>query len=213
MICVSLAGSSVDEILESLKTLEFAEIRLDKSGLAEGEVRRLFSSSKVPLIATCRPGTMPDPDRFKLLRAAIDSGAAYVDVEIGNPPDLMADLLSLAKEKQCRFIISRHYYQETPMRLVLQQAIDEAFDRGADIAKLVCQVKNFQDCSRLLSLYELKKNILALGLGKIGVLTRIAGPFLGAPFTYASLAPGKETAEGQPDFETLKSILALLEHA
>lgn len=59
----------------------------------------------------------------------------------------------------------------------------------------------------MLSLYESRKNVIALGMGPLGVITRIAAPFLGAPLTYASLAPGKETAEGQPDLKTLEAVM------
>ncbi len=211
MICVSLAASSADEILKLLEKLEFGEIRLDLCGLSLDEVRRVYSSARIPLVATCRPGTLPDAERYEQLLAAIDSGAAYVDIEIANPPEIIEKIVARAREKACRVIISYHNYKETPMKLVLQQAIDEAFDYGADIAKLVCRTRSIQDCSRLLSLYELRKNILALGLGELGApLTCIAAPRLGAPFTYAALAPGKETVEGQPDYETLRSVLVLL---
>lgn len=213
MICVSLAAASADEILDNVAKVEFAEIRIDKSGLNAGDVRRVFGSAGKPLVATCRPGGRTEDERRDLLAAAVESGAAYIDLEVENPGRFNDGLIAAAREKHCKVIISYHNYEGTPMRLVMQQAMEEAFDQAADIAKLVCRVKTIQDCSRILSLYELKKNILALGLGDIGVVTRIAAPFLGAPFTYASLAPGRETAEGQPDYETMKSIFELLKRA
>ena len=210
MICVSLPAFSYEDVREALGSVEFAEIRLDKNGLTVEDLKKLFSTSPVPLIATCRPGTKPDEERLALLAAAVESGAAYVDVESTSSPEYFETVRKLAREKGCKLIGTYHNLQETPMKLVLAQVIEELFDRGADIAKVVCRVRNIQECSRLLSLYETKKNIMALGLGELGVLTRIAAPFLGAPFTYAALAPGKETAEGQPDLETLKALMVLL---
>ena len=56
MICTSIQGKTLDEILEILGSgdVEMAEIRLDLCDLDEEEVEVLFTESDVPLIATCR---------------------------------------------------------------------------------------------------------------------------------------------------------------
>jgi 3-dehydroquinate dehydratase type I len=211
MICVSIAESTLDECRAALKGLELAEIRIDKTGLSLVEIKELFSAP-LKMIATCRPGTRPDDDRMAALLAAIAAGAAYVDFEIASPPQFRDRILAAAREKNCRIIISYHNHTETPLKQVLLLTIEECFDLGADIAKVVCRVQSVQDCARLFSLYETRKNVVALGLGKLGLITRIAGPFFGAPLTYACLAPGKETAEGQPDIASLRAVLKLIEH-
>jgi len=211
MICVSIAESTLDECRAALKGLELAEIRIDKTGLSLVEIKELFSAP-LKMIATCRPGTRPDDDRMAALLAAIAAGAAYVDFEIASPPQFRDRILAAAREKHCRIIISYHNHTETPLKQVLLLTIEECFDLGADIAKVVCRVQSVQDCARLFSLYETRNNVVALGLGKLGLITRIAGPFFGAPLTYACLAPGKETAEGQPDIASLRAVLKLIEH-
>ena len=80
MICVSLNITDVDQCIEALKSLEMAEIRIDLAGYNEQQVERVFSSHK-NLIATCRPDNITDEKRLKLLIRAIESGAAFVDVE------------------------------------------------------------------------------------------------------------------------------------
>ncbi|HYA48846.1 MAG TPA: type I 3-dehydroquinate dehydratase, partial [Burkholderiales bacterium] len=197
------------ECRADLKGLDFAEIRIDKTPLTLIEIKELFAEP-ITLIATCRPGTRPDEDRLAALLAAIASGAAYVDIEVEAPAAFRADVLAAAREKSCKVIISYHNNNETPLRHYLTQVIESCFDHGADIAKVICRVRNTQDCVRILSLYEARKNLIALGMGELGVITRIAAPFLGAPLTYAALAPGKETAEGQPDLATLQAVLKLV---
>ena len=56
MICTSIQGKTLDEILEILGSgdVEMAEIRLDLCDLDEEEVEVLFTESDVPLVATCR---------------------------------------------------------------------------------------------------------------------------------------------------------------
>jgi 3-dehydroquinate dehydratase type I len=209
MICVSIAESTLQECQAALSGLEFAEIRIDKTGLSLVEIKELFASP-VKLVATCRPGTRSDEDRMAALLAAISAGAAYVDVELASSPQFRDKVIAAAKSHHCQVIVSYHNTSETPLKQVLLLTIEECFDLGADIAKIVCRVQNVQDCARLFSLYETRKNVVALGLGELGILTRIAGPFFGAPLTYASLAPGKETAEGQPDLKSLETVLKLI---
>ena len=93
-----------------------------------------------------------------------------------------------------------------------RRLLDRAFQLGADIAKIACAVRGAGDCARLLALHEGRNDVVALGMGPLGGVTRIAAPFLGAPFTYASLLRGRETAPGQLDVQTLESIFEQLQH-
>ena len=206
MICVSIAEPTLDDCLAAVKGLDFVEVRVDKTGLSLVDVKQLFAEP-VKMIATCRPGTRTEDERVALLLAAVAAGAAYVDIEVDAPRASREAVLAAARGKGCRVIVSYHNFTETPLKHHLLQVIEECFDLGADIAKIICRVQNSQDCVRMLSLYESRKNVIALGMGPLGVITRIAAPFLGAPLTYASLAPGKETAEGQPDLKTLEAVM------
>jgi 3-dehydroquinate dehydratase type I len=212
MICVSIAEPTLEECRSALKGLELAEICLDKMNLSLAEIQTLFAEP-VKLIAHFRPGARPESERQAALLAAIAAGAAYVDIEVSAETAFREAIVAAAREKKCRVIVSFYNTEETPLRHFLTQKIEECFDLGADIAKIVCRVRNSQDCVRILSLYEARKNLIALGMGNLGVITRIAAPFLGAPLTYASLAPGKETTEGQPDVETLKAIMKYMNPA
>lgn len=211
MICVSIAEPTLNDCLTAIKGLEMVEIRIDKTALSLVDIKQLFAEP-VKLVATCRPGPRKDEERLDALLAAIDAGAAYVDVEVDAPAPLREAVVAAARKKSCKVIVSYHNFTETPLRHYLLQIIEDCFDSGADIAKVVCRVQTSQDCVRILSLYESRKNLIALGMGDLGVITRIAAPFLGAPLTYASLGTGKETAEGQPDLQTLQAVMKFLKH-
>ena len=60
MICTSIQGKTLEEILRILESgeVEMAEIRLDRCDLSEDEVEELFSTSDIPLVATCRLSEM-----------------------------------------------------------------------------------------------------------------------------------------------------------
>ncbi|MFH0799264.1 MAG: type I 3-dehydroquinate dehydratase [Pseudomonadota bacterium] len=206
MICVSISTAGFKSCMKSLRDAELAEIRLDKVGLSDEEINKLFS---LPLktIATCRPSALSSVKRMERLKKAIYAGAHYIDIELEASNSYKAELLRAARNHGCKVIISHHDNDKTPGRTCLKSIVDRCFDSGADIAKVACFSRSRADNARILSLYDDDRNIIALGLGSIGQFTRVAAILLGAPFTYASPAKGMETAAGQLDKKTLSKIL------
>ncbi len=211
MICISIAEPTLELIFQAIGNEELAEIRLDLINLSEKEIKTLFSQN-IKLIATCRPCKYSDTKRKEILKNSIKAGASYVDIELEASDDFKTEIATLAKKKSCKVIISYHNYDNTPLKRELDQVIDWCFKSGADIAKIVCKVNHISDNARLLSLYEPDKEIIAFGLGLKAKITRIAAPFLGAPFTYASISAGKETADGQINKATLAKLLEMLKN-
>jgi 3-dehydroquinate dehydratase-1 len=209
MICVSIAEPDFARCRDMLLNTEFVELRIDQTDFSQDEIRELFALP-ADIIATCRPGTKSESQRESLLLTAISSGAAYVDIEVDADTDYFRNISEQAKPHDCKLIISYHNLEHTPQMAELEDILTQCFRREADIAKIVCRVHSSADCARILSLYQQKKNIIAFGLGKMGTFTRVASLFLGAPFTYAALVPGKETADGQLDRQRLESILDAL---
>lgn len=206
MICVSLAEPTAAACLRALEGVELAEIRLDKMRIGPAGVRQIFSRHR-RLIATCRPGGLPEEKRRRLLLTAVDAGAAFVDIEIEAEAHFRERLARAAHARNCRVIVSYHDFQKTPARAELEDIVSRAFASGADIAKIACRVRERRDNARLLALLDLGPPLIIVGMGKRGRLTRIAAPFLGSLFTYATLGEGRETAEGQMDAASLERIL------
>ncbi|MGD0231600.1 MAG: type I 3-dehydroquinate dehydratase [Syntrophorhabdales bacterium] len=209
MICVSLAEESVVSCLAALEDVAFAEIRLDRMGLDAADVRTIFSRHP-NLIATCSPGALPDATRGMLLLAAIDSGAAYVDVELDAPDEYREDIVRRARSAGCAVIVSFHDHAGTPEAAVLRETVGACFAKGADIAKIACAVRSKADNARLLGLLDDARRIVVVGMGRMGRVVRLAAPLLGSPFTFACLAEGKETADGQIDQRALGILLRAL---
>ena len=209
MICVSLREPSYQRFIRALEGLEMAEIRMDGAELTLHQVRSLFSRP-LPLVAAFRPGKADAQERIKKLAQAVRSGARYVDLELESPPGLRKGLIKTAKSSGCRVILSYHNDRETPDRSFLEEIADRCYADGADIAKIACRVHSRKDCARLISLYDRSRPIIAIGMGRLGTLTRIAAPFLGAPFTYAALTSGRRTAEGQLDWKTMQGKMRAL---
>ncbi len=210
-ICISLGNLEFKELLNHIRDYSLAEIRLDLLNLSSEEISLLFSSHPY-LVATCRIGKFTAEESRKILELAVRSGAAFVDVDFEtNQADIEA-LNTLIQERAKTLIVSWHNFNETPALAELEGIVSSCFAMGARIVKIACMVNSPDDSSRLLSLYWKFKNIIAIGMGPQGLITRVAATSLGAPFTYAG--PGDlQTAPGQPDYRLVEEFLDYFETA
>ncbi|MHB8095155.1 MAG: type I 3-dehydroquinate dehydratase [Candidatus Aminicenantales bacterium] len=206
MICISIGEASVEDCLLAIGGAECAEIRLDLLAAGPEAVERIFASHP-RLIATCRPGSLAEESRAELLIRAIDSGAAYVDVELEWEGPVRDRVVDRARAAGCRVIVSFHDHETTPESAGLRKIIERSFDRGADAVKVACRVRSDRENARLLGLLDDSRPLIVIGMGDRGRITRIAAPLLGSLWTYAAAFPGKETADGQRDAASLARLL------
>jgi len=215
MICISIGKPHPAVCKDMLQDAEIAEIRLDGADLSDAAIGQIFSLP-LDLIATCRPGGSGsganDDERKRKLITAIEAGAAYVDIEIEAANTFKEEIIRVAWKKECRVIISYHNYEKTPPPDELDCIIERCFAAGADIAKLACMASSEADAARILALYqrEDRHDLIALAMGEKGMITRVAAPFLGAPFTFAAPDGETKTAPGQLDKTSLETIYGYL---
>jgi 3-dehydroquinate dehydratase I len=208
MICTAISSKSIDQCLSLLKGEELAEIRIDLCGFNVGQVINIFQQAgSTKLIATCRPDNLGYEEASKRLRSAIENGANYVDIEYEAPGNYKNELISIARQHQCDVIISYHNYEFTPTRLELEGVVDECFYLGADVAKLATMVKSEADNVNLLSLYNTKRRIVAIGMGEKGRISRVLALRFGAEFSFAAPDNQEGTAPGQLRRSEMKSLL------
>ena len=205
-ICVSIGKVPYDAIAGILNQAEMAEIRLDLAALSEDEIKAVFSAHD-NLIATCREGDYNDMERARMLELAIEYGAAWVDVEADSAPGWRERMIKLVKSSDAGLILSNHFYSHTPSPSELKKSVNDMLEAGADIAKIASLVNHPSDASALLGLYTIPGKVVAVGMGPSGVITRIAAPFLGAPFTFASPADDQMTAGGQIEHREMAALI------
>ncbi len=210
MICVSLGDAGFEESRALARELGFVEIRLDLADLTAGQIDELFSMP-ARFVATCRANGRPNGERTDLLLRAIEAGAAFVDVEVESLRTHRRRIMDAARAVGCGTVVSFHDDHGTPDAGALKAIVERCFATGADIAKVACFANTGRDAARILSLYDADESwrgkLIAIGMGEMGRITRVAALFLGAPFTYAALAPGRETAPGQLDHVRLRLLL------
>ncbi|MDP4187390.1 MAG: type I 3-dehydroquinate dehydratase [Bacteroidota bacterium] len=209
MICISFCEPDFAKCLYQVKKEELAEIRLDLVDYSEEEIKQIFSCG-TKLIATCRAGKFTDEERKAKLVKAIESGAAYVDIELESTAGYRQYLMQVAKRHNCQVIISFHDFEKTPALFDLLKVIETASGWGADITKIACMVNDIKDVSRLLGLYNSKGKIVAFGMGDKGQFSRVASLILGAEFTFAVLDESKQTAPGQLTKQQVEKALDFL---
>jgi len=202
-ICLSIGSMRYVDIFPYLKGAALAEIRLDLLNLSDEQVQGLFAAHG-NLIATCRCND--SAKMFQTLTRALDSGAAFVDVDCLTESSITDAIVAMAKRLGRKVIISYHNFECTPGKEELQREINSMKSMGADICKVACLANEPGDCSRVMALYEHFQDLVAFCMGEAGKITRLAAPILGAPFTYASIA-GAPTAPGQLDYLKMEEYL------
>ena len=226
MICTSIQNRTLDEIFAILESgeVEMAEIRLDRCNLAQDEVEELFSSSDVPLIATCRvseirasldDGNTDDrkldsrasQKAESLLITAIHAGAAYTDLEIEAPAMMSKRIRRETRECGTVLIRSYHDFSGTDSLEALKALTEKCFALGADIAKIVVTANDDDDTARVLKLYESfdPGRLVAFAMGEKGRSSRIDCLAKGAPHTYAALNEEEAAASGQMSTASMRA--------
>lgn len=209
MICVSIANCNYENIIEMVDKYQLVELRLDKLSLTNQQIKSIIEKAN-SVIVTMRPEKLNDDERIKMIKYAIDCDVDYIDVEIDSADEYKTELIKYARNKNTKVIVSYHNYEKTPVRRELDEVIRWSEESEADIIKIACFVNSEKDAAVLISLYELDKKIISIGMGEKGRITRVASLMLGAPFTFAAVSDEKLTAPGQLSVEKIKYISELI---
>jgi 3-dehydroquinate dehydratase / shikimate dehydrogenase len=208
MICVSIGRGRHRHMIAEHRHLaehgaKLVELRLDYINGAVN-LKRLLNDRPCPVVVSCRrpadggKWAGSEEQRLLLLRTAIAQGVEYIDLE----DDVAAGIPRFGKTKR---IVSFHDFRKTPDNL------DEIHRRlakcDADIVKIAAMANHPSDNVRLLEMVRKAKiPTVGLGMGDIGVPTRILAPKFGAPLTYATFHQERALAPGQLSFEQMTQV-------
>lgn len=211
MICTSIQNKTYTQIIDILKSVEMAEVRLDTCSLTDEEITDLFQNSEIPLVATCRyevilkstPEMKPwaaQMEAERRLNLAVEAGARYADMELEQNATISKRFQKLCHQNGVEIIRSYHNFRETPDDTVLGQALERCYRYGAEVAKVVTICKSTEDMQRLMALYDrsgLPGGLIAFGMGELARESRIECLAKGAPFSFAAISEDEATAPGQ----------------
>lgn len=220
-ICVSLLPKDQEELERSLllceeKKVEMVELRLDR-------VQRplYLSDGGRPggLVLTNRRRAEggffegEERDRIWVLKEYMRRFSPdYVDLEWLTPEGLKEDLM--AEKGSTKIILSYHHLEGTPDPQALMELLWRMSQERADLYKVVTTAHRLEDSLKVLYFLAWARSegfeVIGHAMGRWGKLSRILAPLFGAPFAYAALSWGKETAPGQMTPEELRLSWVLL---
>jgi len=188
------------------------ELRLDQLVRVIHDVEKKIARLRSPLIITARhpqeggANNLSLQQRRSLLTRFLPH-ADYIDVELRSASALHS-LLALAKQKNVRRIISLHNLNSTPAPRILLAKARAAEAQGASIFKIATRTDTPLEVGRLLDLM-VNKNfhvpVTAMGIGKLGAISRLLLARAGSALIYASLTM-RTNVEGQLSLEQLRAL-------
>jgi 3-dehydroquinate dehydratase-1 len=188
------------------------EVRLDSLGRDVRKWENKLPRLRGPLIVTARhpheggSNKLSLRERCDLLTRCLPY-ATYIDVELRSAFSLRS-LLELADQKKIWRIISFHNFKSTPPVRILLAKARAAKKHGANIFKVATRTDTPVQLARLLS-FITNKNIdipvSAMGIGKLGAISRVLLARAGSAFVYASIST-RTNIEGQLSLEQLRRL-------
>jgi 3-dehydroquinate dehydratase/shikimate dehydrogenase len=212
-VCVVLTETTTAAMAARMAELapiaDLFEVRADY--VRDLDLQALLRARTRPILFTYRVesegGRIPDADaqsRRAVLLEAARLGFDLVDVEARAGFDDV-----IAARSKGGLVLSWHDVSGTPDDL--EAVYERMAAQGPEIVKIVVTARSVRDLGRLVGFAARHgqgrgPRLVALAMGPYGVASRILAGRLGAPFTFASTAAGRESAAGQLTARTLDAV-------
>ena len=188
------------------------EFRLDCLCEVLDQLERRMSRLKAPKIITARDPREGGANKLLLaerreLLSRFLPHAKYIDVELGSAR-AFKPLLAQARKRNVGVILSFHEFRSTPSSRSLRAKAALAKKLGADVFKIATHTDNPSELARLIDFMtnnEIYLPLSAMGIGKLGAVSRLLLATCGSVLNYASLS--KSQIEGQLPVDVLRSAV------
>ena len=194
-----------------------AELRIDL--FADQRPEAVVETAKrlrgLPLLATIRiaeeggqwrGGEAARLALFKAVLPYVDG----IDVEL-RATETLAALQQPLLLTGTTLVVSHHDFSATPSPDELADIARRAVDAGADIVKVAATIVQEDDLNTLAGFLTSRPapNLVVIGMGERGLVTRMLFPALGSLFTFAGKGD-RASAPGQLSYERTLSLLSTL---
>ena len=216
--CVSIAEKTPKKLkktlAKALKKSDYAEIRFDfLNPNAVPEALHLIKKDLRKCVSTLRPiregGKFSgnEKNRVSIIKLIAEYNPFLLDIEYDTLRK-NKNLQRYLKNTGTSTLVSWHNFKQTPTASVLKKKLSE-MKKFSNNIKIVTMAKSINDGSRILSLYNNRKNVklIAFSMGNFGKMSRLLCLLLGSPYTYVSL--GRPIAPGQFSLDEVKSIFTI----
>lgn len=228
-IAVSIIGTTIKEIIETLDTIDRKKVDIVewRADYFEGvfnpqkvlEALKLIRKNLIdtPIIFTFR--TMEEggqkkidmgyyTDLNKIVAASGD--VDLIDIQVFLDGNKVIENIKNIHREDVFVIGSNHDFIKTPIKEDMINRLKFMENLGADIIKLAVMPHSPKDVLDLLSITEEMKNIIknpiiTISMGSLGSISRISGGTFGSSVTFGAI--GELSAPGQISVEDLFDIL------
>jgi len=208
MICISVTPESRKfakvDMLNASRHCDVIELCLDHL-VKEPDVGDLLKDVGKPVLVSCRrerdggQWKGSEEDRIALLRQAIVSGPAYVELEL----DIADKIPRFGETKR----VVSYTSLDKPLGNV-DAIFQKASEAKADIVKFTWPTPNLDAAWPLLVAVSKKRElpVVGMGLGRASSMFSLMGRKYGSPWIYAALEKGMEAHPGQATVWELDEI-------
>src|SRR6201981_2714462 len=212
VVGVIASRADLERALRMRRPPDLFELRLDHLAGITDRVEKVLAKLQTPLIITARHPHEGGASKLRLrqrrdLLAQFINHAQHIDVELRSASALRS-LLTLAKKKNIRRIISFHSFKSTPSARILAVKARAARSYGADIFKVATRTDTPMELGRLLEFMRSNRLDLAvavMGIGKLGAISRVLLARAGSVLIYGSVG-AMSAIEGQLSLEQLRTL-------
>jgi 3-dehydroquinate dehydratase-1 len=214
IVGVIFSRADLRRALRMRKPPDLFELRLDGLAGCIDEVKSAVARLGPSLIITARhpreggAHRLSAPQRRALLLEFL-ACAQFVDIELRSA-DLFLPILRATRRRQpVREIISFHDFERTPSASQLGKVIAAACSLGTDIVKIAVRTDTAAQLDTLLDFFDRHRRrmkLVAMGIGKLGRLSRVELARRGCLLNYAHL--GTPAAPGQLSVEEVRRVLS-----
>ncbi|WP_457623101.1 type I 3-dehydroquinate dehydratase [Persephonella sp.] len=211
LIALPLNDENIKENIKSAKNkgIDIIELRIDLFKNTEtNNIENIFKFVKengFGIIATVRSVEegggifIPDDKRIEIFKK-VSKYSDILDIELRST-SLHEQISEISRTSGSKLLVSYHDFEKTPNEEEIQNIIDKS--KFGDIVKFAFMVNSYDDVGKILSVCHRnrEKNIIAIGMGELGKITRVAGFFFGSLITYTYI--GESVAPGQIEVEEL----------
>ena len=212
LICASVVSDDAAAIRKVGPLVDLFELRIDLIG---GGWREVAEHLDKPWIACNRRAEEGgswkggESERINALLGAVELGAGIVDIELSTPG--VASVVGKIKKKaEC--LVSYHNLLETPSPEEMGVIVKKELAAGAGICKMVTTARSLADNIAVLQLIAdfPETKVVSFAMGAAGQISRVLCMLAGGYFTYASIEPGRESADGQITAGDLREFYKML---
>jgi 3-dehydroquinate dehydratase-1 len=212
VVGVIASRADLERALRMRRPPDLFELRLDCLAGVADHVEDLLPKLRTPLIITARHPHEGGVRKLKLrqrrdLLARFLNQADHIDVELRSASAL-GSLLTLARKKNIRRIISFHNFKSTPSARTLAAKARDAKSQGADIFKVATRTDTPTELGRLLDFITksgVDVRLAVMGIGKLGAISRVLLARAGSVLIYVSVGAATDV-EGQLSLEQLRTL-------